>query len=384
VILQEDPAMPVVDSSKKMALEWMRRALELAEHGTALASPNPLVGAVLVRDGRIVGEGFHTFEGRKHAEVVAIEKAGERSRNAALYINLEPCCHQGRTGPCTEAIIAAGVTTVIAGMPDPNPLVAGRGFDRLREAGVEVEIGACREEAERLNEAFACFIRTGKPLVTLKTAMTLDGKIAAPDDNTGWVTSEDARAHVQRQRHAHDAIWTGIGTILADDPMLTDRTGLPRRRPLLRVLTDSRLRIPLTARMLERVKDDLLIFCTHGNDAERRRLLERRGVQVCALPGESRPDPRLVVAELGKRELVSVLLEAGAELNGAALDAGVVDKVFLYYAPKILPGRAGLPMAAGTGIRAMRDAIPVRNVRHFSFGSDFAVEGYLHDVYGDH
>ena len=376
--------MPAIDTSIERSLQWMRRALELAEQGAALASPNPMVGAVLVRDGMIVGEGFHTFEGKEHAEILAIEQAGDLARGATLVINLEPCCHQGRTGPCTEAIIAAGIARVSAAVDDPNPLVSGEGFKKLRQAGVEVEVGACREEAERLNEAFARYIRTKLPLVTLKTAMTLDGRIAAPDDNTGWVTSDEARAQVQRQRHAHDAIWTGIGTVLADNPMLTDRTGLPRRRPLLRVLTDSKLRIPPTARMLDRVEDDLLILCNPGADLEKWRLLEHRGAQVCSVPGEGRPDPRLVVAELGRREITSVLLEAGAELNGAALDAGVVDKVFLYYAPKILAGRDALPMATGSGIRAMRDALPVGNIRQHQFGDNFAIEGYLRDVYRDH
>ena len=383
----------------------MERALGLAAQGISLASPNPLVGAVLVRDGQVVGEAFHTYEGRRHAEVLALEvanaQAGDAARGAMLYINLEPCCHQGRTGPCTEAIIAAGIQRVVAAMADPNPQVSGRGFERLRQGGVEVQTGLCREQAERLNESFACYIRTGLPLVTLKSAMTLDGKIAAPDDNSpstslgalslpkgGWVTSEEARAHVQRQRHAHDAILTGLGTILADDPLLTDRCGLPRRRPLLRVVLDSRLRIPAMARLLGQAdqegENDLLIFCSSSADPNRRRELERRRVQVCATPGDGRPDLRAVLRELGKREITSVLLEAGAELNGAALESGVVDKVFLYYAPKILGGRDSLPMAAGRGIRSMSDALQVRRIRHYDFGPDFGIEGYLRDVYRDH
>lgn len=368
----------------------MSRALALGERATALASPNPLVGAVLVRDGKIAGEGFHTYEGLKHAEVLAIEQAGEAARGAMLYVNLEPCCRQGRTGPCTEAILAAGIKKVVAAMADPNPQVSGRGFERLRQGGVEVEIGLCEEQAKRLNESFARYIRSGLPLVTLKTAMTLDGKIAAPDDNSGWVTSEAARAHVQRQRHAHDAILTGIGTILADDPLLTDRCGLPRRLPLLRVIMDSRLRIPLSARLLGEINNDLLVFTLPTADSAKRRELERRGVQICALRDEAtsighfaRPDLRRVLEELGRREITSVLLEAGAELNGAALDAGVVDKVFLYYAPKILGGRDSLPMAAGRGIRAMRDALPVHGIRRYDFGPDFAIEGYLREVYED-
>lgn len=361
----------------------MNQVLKLAEQGTALVSPNPLVGAVLVREGRAVGEGFYTFEGRQHAEVLAIEQAGEAARGATLYINLEPCCHHGRTGPCTEAILAAGIARVMAAIEDPNPQVSGRGLERLRQAGVAVETGRCREEAERLNESFARYIRAGLPLLTLKTAMTLDGKVAAPDDNSGWVSGEQARSQVQRQRHAHDALLTGIGTVLADDPLLTDRSGLPRRRPLLRVVVDSRLRMPLTARMLEPVENDLLLFCTPAADPARYRELEQRGVAICPLPGEARPDLHLVLEELGRREITSVLLEAGPELNWAAFEAGIVDKVFLYYAPKILGGRDALPMVGGHGFRALRDALPVRNLRHYVFGPDFAVEGYLRDVYRD-
>ena len=376
--------------------QYMAHALSLAERGTALASPNPLVGAVLVRDDKIirddkiVGEGFHTYDGRKHAEVLAIEQAGDAARGATLYINLEPCCHTGRTGPCTDAILAAGIKKVVAAIPDPNPQVSGKGFEILRKGGLEVEIGLCEDRAERLNESFARYIRTGLPFVTLKTAMTLDGKIAAPDDNSGWVTSEAARAHVQLQRHAHDAILTGVGTILADDPLLTDRSGLPRRRPLLRVVMDSRLRILPSARLLSEVNNDLLIFTLPSADPGKRADLERRGVQVCALPVcalpgapalDARPDLHKVFKELGHRELTSVLLEAGAELNGAALDARLVDKVFLYYAPTILGGSDSLPMATGHGVRAMPDALAVTGIRRYDFGPDFAVEGYLRDVY---
>ena len=368
----------------------MIRALELAARGTALVSPNPLVGAVLVKNGELVGESFHTYEGKKHAEVLALEQAGEAARGATLFINLEPCCHTGRTGPCTAALLAAGVTRVIAAMADPNPLVSGQGFEQLRNAGIEAETGLCRDQAERLNESFARYIRTGLPLVTLKTAMTLDGKIAAPDDNSGWVTSEQARACVQQQRHAHDAILTGIGTVIADDPLLTDRSGLPRRRALLRVVMDSQLRIPLRSRMVSKVGDDLLIFCSNDADTEKQTALEKRGIQVHRLPTNvsaaavgkfTRPDLRGALRELGSRQITGVLLEAGAELNWAALEADDVDKVFLYYAPKILGGRESMPMAGGSGIRAMRDALPVKKIHLHQFGPDFAVEGYLHDIY---
>jgi diaminohydroxyphosphoribosylaminopyrimidine deaminase/5-amino-6-(5-phosphoribosylamino)uracil reductase len=214
-----------------MTSQYMREALDLARKGRSLASPNPLVGAILVRDGEIVGRGFHTYAGLHHAEIIALAQAGGKARGATLYLNLEPCSHQGRTPPCVDALIQAGVARVVAPVTDPNPLVAGQGFARLREAGIEVEIPSeFAAEAEKLNEPFLHFMRTGRPLVTLKTAITLDGKISAPDDNRGWITSERARAHVQEIRHDHDAILTGIGTVLADDCLLSDRTGHSRCR----------------------------------------------------------------------------------------------------------------------------------------------------------
>jgi len=243
---------------------FIHRALDLARQGIALTSPNPCVGAVIVdAEGKVAGEGFHTYDGLKHAEILALEKAGEKSRGATLYLSLEPCSHQGRTGPCAEAVIDAGIRRVVASMADPNPSVSGRGFARLRSAGVEVHIGLLEDEAKRLNESFAKYIQHGSPLVTLKSAMTLDGKIAPPPALTdsagagaggvtgGWITSGPARAHVQELRHQSDAILVGVGTIVADDPLLTDRTGRPRRRPLLRLIMDSRLRLPLESRVVK-------------------------------------------------------------------------------------------------------------------------------------
>ncbi len=380
--------MTVTGAELTEAERWMQRAMELARKAVALASPNPMVGAVVAGQGEAAGEGFHTYEGKKHGEILALEQAGERARGATLYLNLEPCCHTGRTGPCTEAVIAAGISRVVAAIEDPNPQVAGKGFAALRRAGIEVETGVCREQAERLNEDFACWIRQSRPLVTLKTAMTLDGWIAAPEDNAGWISSEQARLNVQRQRHGQDAIWTGIGTVLADDPLLTDRSGLKRRRLLLRVVMDSKLRLPVDARMLQEVDRDLLVVCGKKADKEKKRQLEERGVEVIELGEGERPDMRpdlgAVLDELGRREMTSLLLEAGAGLNGAALEAGVVDKLFLYYAPKILAGGEGMPMAAGRGVRNMRDAMKVRSPRVHEFGENFAVEGYLRDVYRDH
>lgn len=375
----------------------MQRALELARLGTALASPNPCVGAVVVdANGQVIGEGTYTYDGLKHAEILALEQAGGRARGAALYINLEPCSHQGRTAPCADAVIHSGVRRVVAAIEDPNPQVQGQGFQKLRAAGIEVTTGVGEEEARRLNEAFARHIRTRTPLVVLKAAMTLDGKIAPPPGESenpsslgaggatgGWITSEEARAHVHGLRHAMDAIMVGVGTVVADDPMLTDRTGLPRRRPLLRVILDSRLRMPLESRVARTCRDDVLVLCSFAEEKKRKEL-EQRGIRVeqVALGGpDGRPDLGRVVRRLGELDITSVLIEGGAMVNWAALASGIVDKVFLYYAPKILAGSGSVPFATGAGFRRMSEAAHVKNLRLYRFGEDFAVEGYLRDPY---
>jgi diaminohydroxyphosphoribosylaminopyrimidine deaminase/5-amino-6-(5-phosphoribosylamino)uracil reductase len=365
--------------------QWMARALELARRGVALASPNPMVGAVLVRDGRAVGEGFHTYEGRKHAEVIALESAGEYARGATLYLNLEPCCHTGRTGPCTDALIAAGVRRVVAAMKDPNPSVAGRGFEKVRAAGVQVETGLRENEARQLNEGFACWITTKRPLVTMKVALTLDGRIAAPRRAASvslWITSEESRAEVQQMRHATDAVLTGIGTVLADNPLLTERTGLPRRRPLVRVVLDSRLRLPRKSKLVQTAQDDVLVYTRAAADSRRARALKKAGIEVVRIRGrKNQIDLRAVVEDLGKREMLLVMIEGGARVNGAALAAEVVDKVVLFYAPKLL-GVDGVPFAAVAG-RSLGFLPPLRIHAMKRFGPDFMVEGYLRDVYGN-
>lgn len=356
----------------------MGRALVLARYGEARTSPNPMVGAVVVRDGLKVGEGFHTYNGVRHAEIVALEAAGAAARGATLYVNLEPCCHTGRTGPCTRAILAAGVRRIVAAVRDPNPSVAGRGFRELQRAGIDVEVGVREEEARRLNEAFARWVRAGRPLVTLKAGVTLDGRIASPNQKERWITSEASRAEVQRLRHAADAILTGIGTVLADDPLLTDRTGRPRRRPLLRVVLDSRLRLPLRSKLVKSAAGDVLVFTRASSESARARALRRAGVEVVHLPGRgNKLDLRAVVRKLGQREILSLLMEAGARVNGAALEAGIVDKMMLFYAPKVL-GDDGLPLLRGG---SPAPATSLVNVTLQRFGPDFAVEGYLKDVY---
>jgi len=365
--------------------ELMREALDLARKGRALTSPNPMVGALLVRDGETVGRGFHTYAGLWHAETVALAEAGERARGATLYINIEPCAHRGRTPPCAAALIEAGVARVVAPMEDPNPLVAGGGFRALREAGVEVEIvPEFAPEAAKLNEPFLYFMRTGRPLVTLKAAVTLDGKISAPDDNEGWITSERARAHVQQLRHDSDAILTGIGTVLADDCRLTDRTGLARGRPLLRIVMDSRLRLPLDSQMVSSAAGDVVAVATSAAPAERRKMLEDRGVRVLVFDGPGgRADLQSLIEWLGRERYLSLMIEAGSKLNWAVLEAGLADRVFFYYGPKILGGMEALPLAGGIGRRRRSDAIRVRNVSIHPIPPDeFALEGYL-DVHRD-
>ncbi len=363
-----------------MSPEWIREALALACQGAGRVSPNPAVGAVVVKDGRAIGRGFHTWAGVKHAEALALEEAGEQARGADLYVTLEPCAHQGRTPPCVEAILRAGIARVISITEDPNPLVAGKGFARLREAGVEVVLlDEFAEEARRLNLAFFHFMRTGRPLVTLKSALTLDGKIAAPEDNTGWITSERARAHVQTVRHEHDAILTGINTVLGDDCLLTDRSGLERARPLLRIVLDSLLRLPPESRMVRSCRNDVLVVCTSVAPAARRAALEQRGVEVVALDGEDgRPDLRRIVELLAQRTCQSLMIEAGSKVNWSALEGGVVDRILFYYAPKILGGMQSLPVAGGLGRRRRSDAILFRDVRLTPIPPDeFLLEAWL-------
>jgi diaminohydroxyphosphoribosylaminopyrimidine deaminase / 5-amino-6-(5-phosphoribosylamino)uracil reductase len=379
--------------------DFLRRALDLARKGIGLTSPNPNVGAVIVAEnGEVVGAATHTYDGVKHAEVLALEQAGARARGATLYVNLEPCSHQGRTPPCADALIAAGIRRVIAGVLDPNPLVSGRGFQRLREAGISVASGLLVDDCLHINEAFANFIRRRTPLVTLKTAMTLDGKIAPPPGESenptalgsasvsgGWITSDVARAHVQELRHQSDAIMVGVGTIIADDPLLTDRSGRPRRRPLLRVIVDSRLRLPLESRVAGTAQNDLLVVSSFAEE-NRKQVLRDHGIRVEQLrpaTPDGRPDLIGLMQLLGELEITSLLIEGGAMINWAALHSGIVDKVFFYYAPKILAGTGAIPFATTRGFRTLNDAAYAHSIRLHRFGEDFAVEGYLRDPYRD-
>jgi diaminohydroxyphosphoribosylaminopyrimidine deaminase / 5-amino-6-(5-phosphoribosylamino)uracil reductase len=371
------------------ATRFMEHALKLARKGTGLASPNPMVGCILVREGQIVGEGFHQYEKRDHAEIVALKSAGEKARGATMYVTLEPCSHTGRTGPCTEATIAAGVSRVVAAMEDPNPINSGRGFDRLRAAGIDVLTGEGQEEARNLNEAFACWIRTKKPFVTLKSALTLDGQLALPQERSklgkrsskqkraNWISSEESRAEVHRMRHAADAVLTGVGTVKVDDPLLTDRSGLPRRRPLLRVILDWGLTISPHSRLVQSAQNDVLIITQQHPHTRRVRALERAGVEVVrAVSRNGQINLESVLAELGRREISTALLEAGPTLNGTALAAGIVHKLFLFYAPKIA-GETRVPFAIAPNLKLP----PLQRLRTQASGPDIALEAYLQDVY---
>ena len=365
--------------------QYLQEALELAARGAGATSPNPAVGAIIVADGHVVGRGYHRWSGVKHAEAIALEEAGDRARGATIYTTLEPCSHTGRTSPCAAAIIAAGITKVVSAMEDPNPDVHGRGFAKLRQAGIEVEVDPAYAVAARdLNQAFVHFMTTGRPLVTLKAAVTLDGKIAAPDDGisgqpTGWITSETARAHVQTIRHSSDAILTGIGTVLTDDCRMTDRTGSERSRPLLRVIADSQLRLPLESQLVTSCKNDVLVVTTSAASSERRKKLEAEGVriEVCER-NDGRVDLPGVVALLARERYLSLMIEAGSRLNWAALESGIADKIFFYYAPKILGGLHSLPVAGGVGRRRRKDALQFKNLKLHTIGGDeFAVEAWV-------
>jgi diaminohydroxyphosphoribosylaminopyrimidine deaminase / 5-amino-6-(5-phosphoribosylamino)uracil reductase len=364
---------------------YMRQALELARASVGLASPNPQVGCVVLRDGVVVGSGAHHYEERDHAEVVALRQAGEFARGATAYVTLEPCSHYGRTGPCADALIAAGVRRVVAATVDPNPLVSGQGIAKLWAAGIETTVGVCMAEAQEVSEAFARYIQTSRPLVTLKAAVSADGMIAPAVSVPGkihWVTGVEARAEVQQMRHAADAVLTGIGTVVADDPLLTDRSELPRRRKLLRVVLDSRLRMPLDSHLVRSVSGDVLVVCDRQAEAEGVAVLEAAGLEVVRVAGDAgRLDLGAVLDLLGEKKILSVMLECGSELNGAFLNAGLVDKMVLFRSDTAL-GEGSVPFAAGVEPPLVLEQVMKRITRR-QVGADVCVSGYLRDPWNE-
>jgi diaminohydroxyphosphoribosylaminopyrimidine deaminase/5-amino-6-(5-phosphoribosylamino)uracil reductase len=381
---------------------WMHRALELARRGIAVTSPNPAVGCVILdRAGQVAGEGWHEYDLLDHAEVVALrvarQHAGERLKGGTAYVTLEPCNHTGRTGPCSEALIEAGLGRVVAATIDPNPLVAGHGMEKLRAAGVEAVVGVCEAEARRLNEGFARWIQHRRPLVLMKVAMTLDGRIAPPAGQhlvrePYWITSEAARAAVQTLRWQADAALTGVDTVLADDPMLTDRSGLRRRRPLLRVVLDSALRMPLDGKMVRSAQGDVVVF-TVSTDEARANKLRQRGVRVEVLPADTgAPGDRSsssgweagrvplgkVLDKLGEEGVLTMLTETGTRLNTALLAAELVDRVHLFVSPQIM-GSDAVP-----AFRGMSHAIRMAEVEVERYGNDLGLCSLLKDPWPQH
>lgn len=353
---------------------FMRRALDLAARGRGLTSPNPLVGCVIVDErGTVVGEGFHLYAQVKHAETIALEQAGGRARGATCYVSLEPCAHYGRTPPCTDALIRAGIQRVVAPIVDPNPLVAGRGFAQLRAAGIEVEVGLLAREAERLNEHYLHYMRTRRPFVHLKLACSLDGKIAARSGDARWITGETARARAHELRHVHDAILIGAGTALADDPLLTDRSGLARHRPLVRVVLDEELRLDARSKLAQTARAvPVIVFARADADAARCRALEELGVEVVL--GDT--EPLAVLEELGRRKLQSVLIEGGSNVAGRFLEASLVNKATFFVAPIII-GAEGIPAVGNLRTERVMDAVRLHEVVIERHGDDVEVTGYL-------
>ena len=360
---------------------WMNEALDLAQRSVGLASPNPAVGCVLVKGESVVGQGFHEYDLRDHAEVVALRMAGGEASGATAYVTLEPCCIAGRTGPCTEALIEAGVARVVVAATDPNPAVNGQGIERLRAAGITVVAGILALRARELNDGFARHIRTGLPFVTLKAGLSLDGRIApapgkAPTGAPVIMTGEASRTAVQQLRHGSDALITGINTVLLDDPLLTDRTGRPRRRRLLRVVLDSALRLRLDSKLVRTAQEDVLVFCTIPV-SERQRALEALGVQVERVepaPGSPRVSLKRVIERLGEMQMTSAMIEAGCQLMSSAVAAQAIDKVSLFYAPVFL-GAAGVPMLSN--VELMRPQWVSSSTEQL--GEDFWFKGYLRD-----
>lgn len=356
---------------------WMRRALDLARNGIGLCSPNPVVGCVILdREGEVAGEGWHEYDRLDHAEIVAIRNAGDRARGGTAYVTLEPCNHTGRTGPCSAALVAAGVARVVAATRDPNPLVAGAGLERLRQAGISVEAGVCQAEAQRLNEGFARWIVSKRPTVEMKVAITLDGRIGPPPGKQAarqpfWITGEASRAAVQTMRWEADAVLTGVDTVIADDPLMTDRSGKPRRRKLQRVILDSALRMPLDSKLVTTAQDDVVLF-TVSRDEARVQELSRRGVRVKVLTADSGRVPLgRVLDMLGADGIQTLLTETGTRLNTALLAAGLVDRLKIFCSPQIM-GSDAVPAFRGLGVPVVLDGAEVE--RH---GNDYSVSALL-------
>jgi diaminohydroxyphosphoribosylaminopyrimidine deaminase/5-amino-6-(5-phosphoribosylamino)uracil reductase len=354
---------------------WMQRALELAERGRGYVEPNPLVGALVVRDGRLIGEGWHQRYGQAHAEVHALAAAGEAARGATLYVTLEPCCHHGKTPPCTDAVLRAGVRRVVAAMPDPFPAVKGKGVDLLRAAGVAVEVGVCEAEARRLNAPYLKLLATGRPYVHAKWAMTLDGKIATRSRDSRWISNEESRRRVHQLRGRMDAVLVGIGTALADDPQLTARP--PGPRTAVRVVLDSKGRLPPDGRLASSTCQAPVLVATAAALPENIAELQEHGCEVLALPGaDGRVDVGALLAEMGRRRYSNVLVEGGGGVLGSFRDAGAIDEVHVFIAPRLAGGAEAHSAMAGRGVAKIAEALRLAEWRFEDVAGDLYVHGW--------
>ena len=366
--------------------KYMRRAIELAKKGSGHVNPNPLVGAVIVRDGEIIGEGYHECYGQLHAERNAIANAKKRGNSlegSTIYVTLEPCCHYGKTPPCTEAIIEEKIARVVVGSDDPNPLVSGKGFQILREKAIEVIPHFLKEECDAMNQVFFHYIRTGTPYVAMKYAMTMDGKIACYTGDSKWVTGEESRAHVQTLRNHYKGIMAGIGTVLADDPMLNCR--IEGGRDPIRIIADSHLRIPIDSQLVRTAgQQPLIVACLPDADEEKAAQLQEKGVEVLRIPGVTTADITeeqkevislpVLMKELGARKIDGILLEGGGQLNESALQAGIVDRIYCYIAPKIFGGAQAKTPVEGQGLTRAADAWQFNRIGMQEFGQDILLE----------
>jgi len=363
---------------KKTPEDYMWLAIKLALKAQGQTSPNPLVGALIVKNGAIVGRGFHCQAGTPHAEINALTEAGNKAQGAELYLNLEPCSHFGRTPPCVDAIIQKKIMKVFVGMKDPNPLVRGKGIKRLKEAGIEVATGILGKECRKLNEVFIKYITTKRPFVILKAAASLDGRVAAETGDSQWITNEKSREYVHRLRSAVDAVLVGIGTVKKDDPQLTCRLKNRKKKDPIRIVVDSTLSISPRAKVLNLNSQALTIIATTQKaPLKKRALIEKKGARVLVIPSHDRVDLRLLMEALGKEEITSVLIEGGSEINTSALQSGIVDKILFFYAPKIIGGKQAPLIVGGKGIAKVKDALVLHNITTQRFGDDVMIEGYV-------
>lgn len=357
-------------------IKFMKKVLAVAASVVGKTSPDPAVGALVVKNGRLISVGFHDRFKTPHAETYALKKAGKKAKGATLYINLEPCCHFGNTPPCTDSIIQSGIKRVVAAMQDPNPLVNGKGFKRLEKAGIEVVAGVLEKEALKMNETFIKHISTGRPFVTLKTAMSLDGKTATSSGESKWITGTVSRKYAHRLRALNDAVVAGINTVIKDDPLLTVRLSRAEKQPL-RVIIDSRASTPLESKVVKDRTAFTLIAVTKAASRKKVRALERAGCKVLEIPSrDGRVDLKKLFTKLGKMRIASILIEGGSEIAGSAVKDGLVDKIIFFISPRIIGGKKALPAVGGTGIASLSKAVRLCNISVKRSGEDLIIEGY--------